>query len=279
MKYYLICSFLFATYFVSAQSTSLEFADSLLKNKNYFEASVWYERCIYEGTSDKLIKDAVSGKLKCLKASKLYDKALEFAILSSTLNIDETFKTELIYQQILCSYLSAKFENTIALSNQFEEQFTDKKTGLKIKLLKILSYNELNRWNEADSIYTQINIQNSYSGIVEKLYKEVPIFKSEKKAKTLSTFLPGSGLIYAGKPWEGILNIALELGSAGFIVKAFINRYYFSSWLIGGGLATSFYFGGERRSEALVKKYNLKKSITYNEKLKAALVKSFSIEE
>ncbi len=276
MRYFLICSFLFATCFVSAQSTSLKVADSLWKNKNYFEASVWYERCIYEAESDAIINAAIAGKLKCLKASNLYDQALEFMVASNALNNDESFKTELIYQQILCSYLSAKFENAIALSTQFEERFTDPKMISKINLLKLLSYNELNRWKEADSIYAQINLQTNPSEKVKQLYNNIPHLKSEKKAKALSTFLPGSGLFYAGKPWEGVLNILLEIGSVTFAVKAFLSEYYLSSWLIGGGLATSFYYGGERRAETLVKKYNLRKSIQYNEQLKAALVKVFS---
>ena len=98
MKYFLICSCLFAIYFADAQSTTLKIADSFYNGKRYFEASVWYERCLYEEESSYIRVEAINGKLNCLKEQQLFNEALDFVTTCVAMNISDSLRPEFIYQ-------------------------------------------------------------------------------------------------------------------------------------------------------------------------------------
>ena len=277
MRYFLICNFLFVIYIANAQSRSLQIADSLYHEKKFFESSVWYERCIYESESNTNIFAAIYGKINCLKSLEKYNDVIEFTSFYINMDFPDSFKRIMIYQQIFCSYLSGKFENSISLSTQYKKFFSDKKTLLKIELLKVLSLNQLLKWHEADSVLKEFIVQNKLeSKLVENLYFNSPHLKSVKKATNLSTFIPGAGLFYCGKYFEGSVNALLQIGFLALGVHAFINQYYFASWFVGAGLFASFHNGGIRRSETLVNQYNQNKINHFNEQLKDSLIHFFS---
>ena len=192
------------------------------------------------------------------------------------MNITDSFQPELFYQQILCSYLSGRFENVQAISTQYASIITNKKMSDKIFLLNILSLNQLMKWHDADSIYEEYCKTHKPEDNIHELYKCFPHLKSEKKARALSTFLPGSGIMYSGHYLEGSLNVLLQLGSLAFGVEVFLNKYYFTAWFMGGGMFASFYNGGVRRSEVLVNQYNQRKIGLYNEQIKKELINYFS---
>ena len=276
MKYFLICSCLFAIYFADAQSTTLKIADSFYNGKRYFEASVWYERCLYEEESSYIRVEAINGKLNCLKEQQLFNEALDFVTTCVAMNISDSLRPELIYQQILCSYLSGKFENVKAITTQYASIITNKRMSDKIYLLNILSLNQLMEWQRADSIYEEYCKTHKSEVNIHELYNCPPHLKSEKKARALSTFLPGSGIMYSGHYLEGSLNVMLQLGSLAFGVECFLKKYSFTAWFMGGGMFASFYNGSVRRSEVLVNQYNQRKIGLYNEQLKKKLVNYFS---
>jgi hypothetical protein len=147
--------------------------------------------------------------------------------------------------------------------------------GAYLQLLKILSLNELQQWPQAAIEYKLFLTQyTNLDTSAANLYKNLPKLKNENTAQWLSTFLPGAGQLYAGKPFEGLTSIVLQGAAAYFCIASLEQKYYFSAWFIGLGLFGSFHNGGVRRAEVLVQQYNKKKIIGFNDQVKEQLINS-----
>ena len=267
------CIFLCVAFLTDAQSLSMSIADSFLQKQQYFEAGVFYEKVLFESSNDEIRFLAATKKIECLKQQQKFEGVIEFVNQNYHSTLTSGQKCTLKYEQMICSYLSANFENAISLSALIEGEWPDYDGIATVSLLKILSLNELQQWRQADSLsrifiakYTTADTAGS------NLYSHLPKLKNEKKAQTLSTLLPGAGLFYAGKPLEGITSILLQSVAAYFGIISYNQKYYLSAWLVGLGLFGSFHNGSVRRSEILVKQYNRKEVIRFNEKVKNELI-------
>ena len=249
IRFCLTCIFLCVAFLTDAQSLSMSIADSFLQKQQYFEAGVFYEKVLFESSNDEIRFLAATKKIECLKQQQKFADVIEFVNQNYHSTLTSGQKCTLKYEQMICSYLSANFENAISISTLIEGEWPDYAGIATVSLLKILSLNELQQWRQADSLsrifiakYTTADTAGS------NLYSHLPKLKNEKKAQTLSTLLPGAGLFYAGKPLEGITSILLQSISAYFGIISYNQKYYLSAWLVGLGLFGSFHNGSDRKS-------------------------------
>jgi TM2 domain-containing membrane protein YozV/cytochrome c-type biogenesis protein CcmH/NrfF len=272
IKFYSICIFLCAAFSTDAQQNDLAEADTLFRQGKYFESSVSYERVLFGNYDLNTEYRAITGKLSCLKKQQQFAKAVTFIAQNMHNDLPDTIKTGLLYEQTLCSYLTAYFENTISLVDQISNNYPAYDNLAFLHMLKILSLNELQRWNEAKAEYQEWLKNFTNIDTIVNPYISLPKLKNENTAQWLSTFIPGAGQIYAGKPFEGLVTILLQGGAIYFGIITWQQKYYISAWLGGVGLFGSFHNGGVRRSEVLVKQYNRKKVIEFNGKVKEELI-------
>ena len=83
--------------------------------------------------------------------------------------------------------------------------------------------------------------------------------KSEKTAVLLSLFLPGSGEIYAGNPFQGLRDFLLNLGSGYLLYNALSQQKYVDGTLIFVFLLNRFYLGSIYNAQKSVIEHNMKK--------------------
>lgn len=91
--------------------------------------------------------------------------------------------------------------------------------------------------------------------------------KSVSKARRLSTFLPSSGLFYAGSPGKGLINLGLQLATAGYLTVNILAQNYATAATFNLHLVRLFYTGGVNQTDALVKSHNSKIIKTEEKKL------------
>ena len=114
-------------------------------------------------------------------------------------------------------------------------------------------------WQEATDAFTQVNINGSQEEefkenmrniefLLEKLNRK-PQKKSPGLAKWLSTFFPGSGQIYAGKPLNGLNALALNAGITYFLWKSAERRSTRDFALILSFLWYRYYQGNRLHAE------------------------------
>jgi len=82
--------------------------------------------------------------------------------------------------------------------------------------------------------------------------------KSERTAALLSLFLPGSGQIYSGDPWQGFGDFLFNLGSGYLFYNALKQQKYVDATLVFIFLINRFYLGSIHNARTA--------AITHNEK-------------
>jgi TM2 domain-containing membrane protein YozV len=277
IKSCLTCISLCAIFLTRAQTG----ADSLYREGRYFEASIAWERVLFGNNDPRQQMAAILGKTQCLKQQGLYDPAVSFLEAWQAARFPDSDLVKIQYQLILCTYLGAHFENVLSLVDRWPYEHAGRSPDPLLVILKILSLNELQRWKEAGDSYHALiagefcRPQLPGSGYREPppdLYAELPHLKSVSKAVALATFIPGAGQFYAGKPGEAIFSILVQAAGIYFAVISFEQHYYVSAWLVGAALFGAFHMGGVRRSEVLVQRYNRKKILAFNARVREQLV-------
>lgn len=275
----MICIFLCGVSLIKAQLSSpslFEVATQKELKKDFEGAAIVYERIIFDATDDSVIFKAVIGKVNCYKQKGDFVSAYNYLQKNSNIFFSDTLKCKIYEQWILCAYLTNKLEQCISLIEQARVYFPNLVNHNRLSFFKILSLNEQHKWIEAKVNFIEWLNKVHLDTSTYNLYAKIPKLKSSKKAEALSTFLPGAGQIYANKPLEGFTSILLQGAGVYYGVINFYDKYYFSSWLVGLGLAGSFHFGGVRRAEELVRVYNLKKTSNYNAEVRSKIIEVMS---
>lgn len=267
----MICIFLFGTCSIKAQSW-LQTADSLFTTGQYFEAGLAYERVLFDEQDPLVLYVASLGKARCLNQRGLYAKASNFLNNQIQLTTNDTLLYQLRYQQILSTYLTGQFENTLSLADRLAYLHPNQPVLPMVTVIRILALNELQRWPEAASLYTQL-VHNFGSDTTTSPYAHLPQLKSVKKAQWLATVIPGAGQFYAGKPAEAVFSILVQSLGLYIGITNFIQGYYLSAWGIGAALFGSFHAGSVRRSEVLINQYNQKRINAFNQLVKEQVLR------
>jgi hypothetical protein len=279
-RYCLTCISLCAIFLTKAQAATdtlpsdvlIRQAETLYAAGRYFEASIAWERVLFENNDPQQQITAVTGKTECLKMQGLFDPAVTFLETWQAFSFPDTDLARLHYQLVLCNYLGGHFENTLSLVDRWSYEHHGREPDPLLVVLKILSLNELQRWKEAGDTYRAFMISHRPDALPADLYTHLPRLKSVSKATALATFIPGGGQFYAGKPGEALFSILVQAAGIWFAVLSFEEHYYVSAWLVGAALFGAFHLGGVRRSEVLVQRYNRKKVQDFNEQIRGQLL-------
>ena len=270
IRYYLICIFLCGICITNVRAQTKEAADSLYSGGSYFEASIAYERLIFSAVSPELTWYATLQKIQCLKQQGLFAQAESYARANVNSFGTDSLKYRLQYEQVINSFLAGNYETAASTSEILLLSHPEHAFDRNLVITRILALNQLQQWDKASALAKQYN---SELGLHSDLYAVLPKLKSKDKAQWLSTFIPGGGQFYAGKPLEAMVTILIQGAGIYFGVTSFLDHYYLSAWLVGAGLFGSFHMGGVRRSEALVEQYNQRQAAEFNEKIKVELLK------
>jgi len=276
IRYCLTCISLFVIFSTRGQDVRGQdlraLADSLYKAGHYFDASIAYERILFENNDPNAQLVAIFGKTRCQKQEGRYDQAMTFLENWQAYPFPDSSLAEIHYQQALRTYLGGHFENVLSLVDRWSYEHGGHPPTPMLVVLKILALNELGRWKEAGDAYHAFVAQREPAKVLPDLYLHIPRLKSVEKAQWLSQFIPGAGQFYAGRPGEAIFSILVQTAGIWFAVVSFEQHYYVSAWLIGAALFGAFHMGGVRRAEVLVRQSNRKKMLAFNEAVREQLV-------
>jgi len=178
----------------------------------------------------------------------------------------------LYYQAIILFFNHEYTESLQKLSQANQLDSIHHQSG---QLIKIFCLNHQHLFDSAAKLsknYVDIYAKNlqkkdSLINLVTKLYNNKPRIKSERMAKNLALFIPGSGIIYAGKPLEGIFSFTLHAASLSFAVMEFVNHNYLTGYVLGLAVLQKFYFGSQKRTNEVIMTNNMEKINTFNAEL------------
>jgi hypothetical protein len=278
-----VCMFLLTVFSTKAQT--LELADSLFATQQFDQASLMYERAIYERPGDaQFLATTLLSKTNCLKAQQKYEQIGSLLSRIELPTLSDSLKQEIYFQKALGYYLSDNFE--LAEKNilpSFNLESFNTNTELNSVLLYTFILDELGKWNQAHQVMSDYIKNNKIFTTENKLeLKQAldsiydpslqPKLRSIKKAKTLSLIFPGLGQAYNGNYRKGILNLLLTGGSATFGVYNVLQANYITAATAGVYLFLYFYFGGANQSGYNVPTKNYLKKRKYNDRVKSELI-------
>jgi tetratricopeptide (TPR) repeat protein len=298
-KYYLIFIFLFVTFSTKlkannaektlqrADSTklkannaekTLQRADSLAANGMLIQAKIEYEKAIFFYPEDKNIqKYARLKKSQVYKIEGEFDKAIKCLKKINSLNLSLSEKHNIHSDIALCYYLNNKPQ--LAISELKISELIIKNDSLRKSNLPLLTfcYNDLKDWKNAKKSSIEYIKSKNYSihktdsllNEMERIYSEknLPKFKSLKKAINLSRFIPGAGQIYCGKITEGSICFLINASFLAFGGVQILNKYYITGYTYGFGILYKTYTGNMKRTETIVNKTNSQRHYNFNKEI------------
>lgn len=259
----LICIFHCATLSIKglyASEPMMRYADSLYAAGYYFEASIEYERVIFESQSVHTRVLANLSKADALKQLGHFSRARRDLQRSLMFRGDDSLRLEIQYQFAFCSYMSGMVSEANSMLLQIRNSFGQIAQN-RIFLLESLVMVDMQRWDELrEHILMWLEAYSIDSHKIAALLYEYDILleegsrgleKDPGRAELWSTFVPGAGQLYAGEPGWAVLNVFSQLaGLTSFGLLAY-NGFYIAGVVAGLGIFQSFYFGGIKQASEL----------------------------
>jgi tetratricopeptide (TPR) repeat protein len=276
----LICIFLCATCSLRATVPYEPFhrGDSLFAVGDFFEAALEFERVYFFSDDSRTRAIANLRRARVLKQSGNFVRARNDLQRSIGFRADKEIHFQILYETAFCDYMSGNYSSTVSILKQMEHHYGDSHSYYDVLLLFALSHIMLEQWDLAlektmNIIETRVEEPVTKTILFSDAHRlfdleNVPAEKSENRAARLSTFLPGTGHWYAGKPVRGFVNATSQLSSLVLTGVMAYNSLYVSGFIIGLGMFQSFYFGGINQASRLARQSNLQSMGDYKQLLK-----------
>jgi len=268
-RFFSICTFLCVILSTNRIVASDHFLNALriFSERQYFAASVEFERTIFYESDNVKIAQCKYYKSLCYKGLDDRNKALEELSEINMFNLPDSLFFLIKYQQALCNYLNNDPNQSLWNLDEIRFKFPDSSKTLDLIPLNIICLNALRNWDEAVKLWNYLidnselkdSVRNDFSSKVINLYskKNIPKYHSPKKAENLSRFIPGSGQMYSGAVFEGAFNFLMNASLLTFSFYEFYYQYYFTGYLVGLGTFNKTYHGGMHRANLLADEKNL----------------------
>ncbi|MFC2111157.1 hypothetical protein ACFLQ5_01755 [Bacteroidota bacterium] len=255
----------------SSQSISSINANELFDVGNYKMAALEYERVVYNSKSTKERTNALLSKSACFKMDNDFELALSTLYRINTRGLHDSIRYLVYYEKALLSYLTEDYNSASSEINKLEFFIDDANLSNQVLFLKILIFNEQEKWEESKDAFKKYSEAFHLNINVDSLYTSIENLKSERKARHLS-IVPGLGQIYAGKPLSGITSILLEGLSVAFTTYCFANGIYINGIIAGINYIFRFYIGGIKNSANIVKHRNELQTREFTETIKEMIL-------
>lgn len=250
-------------------------ADSLYGSRQYYDASLSYEKAIYYH------RNPVKKAALALKRTEALRQIGSFDIAEQTLKrvdlaaLNDSMFYLVKYNAALCAYLNSDFASAESHLLQLVSFAKDTIRLAGSYPLYTLVLNELGKYDDAKHYlerFVSVNRleKDSLTPMIEKEYEPAkrPKYKRLKKAKIMSYIVPGLGQMYAGFYGEGITAMACNAIFLGLTGVGIYYKYYLTSILYSYTIFSKFYTGNISRMEFLVNKRNYLLQKNYNQRLK-----------
>lgn len=275
-RFFLICIFLCVTFSINRiyASDYLSNALGLFSRGQFFGASIEFERAIFYETDNNIIAECKYYKSCCYKELGETQKALNELDGINLFKLPDSLYFLIRYEQALCNYLNHDPEKSLLNIEEIKDRFRDSLKTDDIIPLNILCLNAVKRWDDAFNLWINFldnsGLQDSVKQVLKTrisfLYrnKNLPKFRSPRKAQNLSRFIPGSGQMYCGKVLEGSFNFLMNVSILGYAFYEFYTHYYFTGYFVGLSIFNKTYTGGMHRAYLLAGEKNLSQINKFN---------------
>lgn len=227
-------------------------ASELKQNGNFQEAIKLYKRILFFDEEDSLKNLCYHNIGDCLAYLEVYQQAYDYFDLSLKFENDDSTKYTIYKKKIICLLMIEKWDEAQIQMKAFYDLPSAKSDLTQLNLLyhlKMKNYDILfNELKQIDNIHDKEKVIQ----LIKKLKKYDP-----KKAKKLSTFLPGLGQLYLGFPAKGLNSLVLVSGIGIFTVNQMLHSVIpIDVALTGLPFIIRYYKGGIQKTQQIAIKKN-----------------------
>lgn len=268
-RFYLICIFLSAPHFISAQGSM---ADSLFATGDYLAARVEFERMVFEAANPAEARVALLRKSQCFKAEGDFANAYQTLQRIAEAEGNPQLKANILYEKILTAFLNGKSDVALGHLQEWQYYFADT-TAQILDVVEILALNDSHQWSKAQEKF-KVYAKTFQPGLDSNVYKKILNYKPRKAAtaELLSMLLPGSGQMYAGQFFKGLTSTLINGSLVLFAIYNFSNGFILSGAFTGVALFYIFYTGGASYARSLADKKNEEVYADFNNRIKNQLL-------
>ncbi len=246
-----------------AQDKATGLADKFFESGFYEEAILEYSRYLYFNAKEEDISYAFYKIGLAYRNINNLEKSLEAMELSAGSANNDSLREERKIDVALTyiasrSYNKAKFI-LIKLVSFSSIPEIRKKASLFLGITHLYCY-EWESAKDALKIYFEEGGNHKLAHSIDTLLTsaEDMNYKSVRTAKWLSTFLPGTGQIYAGNVSDGINALLLNGANIYFIIYKLLNEEYGNAYVIYFFLFRRYYYGNIYRARSAAIEHNRK---------------------
>jgi TM2 domain-containing membrane protein YozV len=244
-----------------AKDAVLRLADEFFEADFYEEAITEYERYIFFNDRGREVSYAYYKIGLAYRNTRNLEKSSDFLELSAMTAISDTVKDERkIDIAVNCiagrEYSKAKFIllKLISFSKISEIR---RKASLFLGVAHLYCYEWESAKNALEVYFKEErNYKSAY--IVDSLLLEAEniIYKSPTTAKWLSTFVPGTGQMYAGNAGSGINALVINGANIYWIIYKLLKEQYGNAYIIYFFLFRRYYMGNIYNAKKEAREYN-----------------------
>lgn len=270
-KYFWVSlSIIFSIFIVdllNAKDAALDYANYFYEIGNYENAIKEYKRFLFFNQNDEEISKTYYNMGLAYRNKGNWKKAIDAFRNSSATALNDSIRDEI--RITTGTTLIAKGNYSSAEFELLKASLFSKYPKIKRKAIFFLGvcYIYSFKWDEAEKSFTQYfsdSIPNHFSKIDSLLTQAKNFkYKSPKLAKWLSTFLPGSGQIYAGN-WLNGINALIVNGLTSYLLfDSIIDKRYEDVLITNITLFERYYKGNRYNAEKMAELHKKKASQEY----------------
>lgn len=229
---------------------SWNFADYLYQLGEYEKSETEYFRFIYKNSEAERIPEAYFMIGKCNQELGDWEKAIDYFRLSYETYPQSKWADESVFESARSfAELGAKrrARSEFAL---LQTQYPDSDLSDDSEFMIGLSYLGEYRWNAGERVFARfpsIYPESEFSPLAQSLQTEAAAAQNLPRRSPivggiLSTLIPGTGQMYAGKHWDGLMALVVNGALAYATVHSWENDNEPSAYFFGW-FGLSFYFG------------------------------------
>jgi len=252
----------------------LRFADFLYQEKDYLRAAAEYRRYLSYGDVQPAAAAPVYFKIGlCYRLARDYPKSVS-AFQAVLEKYPHSEAAEDSYCQIAYShFLGGRYEESLSSVEAFFPKTGSEERKLKLSHLKGLNYLYQKKWQKAEDYFRSLGEKTAENPVTAALKtfaeqgKHLP-HRSPFLAGALSTLIPGTGRIYAGRTSDGLLSL-LTVAVTGWQAYEGFHKDGARSvkgWIFGS-LSAFFYLGNIYGSVVAVRVFNEQSEMKFLEKI------------
>ncbi|MCK4311768.1 MAG: tetratricopeptide repeat protein [Candidatus Cloacimonetes bacterium] len=198
-------------------SARLGIADSYYNLGDYVNAVIYYKKLITPESDEKVMNNALNGLRWASEQTEQVDFLDEITQLLQVSN-SKDFRVKLLDRKIYFEYRKGLWEDVISTCKEIEILYPEYKKLIELKLLKAISYVEMQKLSEAEEILSELSSQKTDADVLLNWAKLCIIQHDFDSA--VSKLRKASMISRRTEIWLKLLELELQLKN-----KYFVNDY------------------------------------------------------